>query len=228
MNVKIHKILASVFAFIVFFHFQGSAQERIIPGYLGKKNILFASGKICALPLYNYFVVDYGTSFFKSNILLWNAGVKRVIGKSGTVGLSAGYAQGTVFSDGTPEFVSCNYSGLDFKLDFRSYSFRNRGSLAPLGKHMRYNILYSEYAIHTAQDRLQLGKIRTIGAGLGLGSSRIFYDKLWVDYGWDFDLTFKVYDQQDIVNGFKYDQRLFNITQTMFIVTFNASFGLVY
>ncbi len=207
-----------------------SAQsQHIIPGYIGKRNIGLVGAKIYALPLYNFILDMHNTNpLLSKQVFGWEAGAQRVIGRNGMVGLTASYFNANVFNGESAIYEKSKYSGFDVGLQFRSYYYRNKGSIAPVGKHLRYNILFSTYALHADYLNTLIGKSADVGIGMGSGNSRVLFDKLWVDYGWEFNYFFNVYDQQDVVGGFTYNNIVRTNLRTMCIITYKVNFGYLY
>lgn len=200
-----------------------------VPGYIGKKNIMYAGGRASVIPAGAYLLdpednlTDYNKTAFA-----WNVGAKRVIGRSGMVGLSATYLQANVFGAKEASMISTLYSGMDVAVDLRSYFYSSKGSIAPLGKYFKYNFMYSWYALNTVQNKIPVGQVMFLGLGLGMGKSRVFYDKIWVDYGWDFNWLINIYDQQDMVKGWDYTKQVQHNLQNSYGIYFNLAVGYVY
>jgi hypothetical protein len=219
------KLLLIVFLFLAPF----CNAQKIIPGYIGKRNIAVASGRIYALTLYNYLVdMDNTNATISKRALGWEVGMQRVIGRNGMMGVFGSYLKSDVFSAPTSFYEKSSYSGFDAGIQFRSYYYRNKGSIAPVGKHFRYNILFSTSTLRADYMNTLIGKTADVGIGLGAGNSRVLYDKLWVDYGWEFNYYFNVYDQQDVVEGFSYTNIVRTNLRTMYLVTFKVNFGYLY
>jgi hypothetical protein len=144
------------------------------------------------------------------------------------MGASFSYFSNDLFSSLNDAFEPSRYSGFDLGIQFRSYYYRSKGSIAPVGKHFRYNILLNSYQLNTDAASILVGKTTELGLGLGSGNSRVLYDKLWVDYGWEFNYLFNVYDQQDVVEGFKYTEQARSNTRVMYLITFKVNFGYLY
>ncbi|MFM7024371.1 MAG: hypothetical protein ACKOXB_15470 [Flavobacteriales bacterium] len=217
--------------FYVFFIFSFccAVLKAQVPGYLGKKNIAFVGGRASMIPA-SFFIYDPSDS--KSNIdktaLFWNLGAKRIIGRSGTMGLSATYFRDDVFNAKVTDRVPSVFSGFDAVVDFRSYFYSAKGSIAPVGRHFRYNLIYSMYDVKTIENKIPVGKVMFFGVGLGTGSSRIVKDKIWIDYGWEFNWLFNVYDQQDMIKGWDYSRQVQRNLQNSYGVYFNLAVGYVY
>ena len=211
------------------FAISNAGAQRIVPGYLGKKNIVFGSGKIHLLTAYNYVLgADVVQPALCKRSLTWDVGLQRVIGRSGMMGASFSYFTNDVFSAVSDIYEASHYSGYDLGVQFRSYYYRSKGSIAPVGRHFRYNLLLNAYTLNTDVNNLLIGKTTELGFGLGAGNSRVLYDKLWVDYGWEFNVLINVYDQQDVVRGFDYTAQARANIRRMALITFKMNFGYLY
>jgi len=209
--------------------FASLSAQRIVPGYLGKKNIGYIGGQLNVLSAYNY-VVDLQNSnpIYNKNFLGYSLGLQRVIGRNGMMGIAFSYHKSDVFSAQSSVYEESVYSGFQATLQFRSYYYKSKGSIAPLGSHMRYNISVESNSLNTSHMNTLIGKTVDIGLGLGSGKSRVFLDKLWVDYGFEFNYFFNVYNQQDVVKGFEYTAQVRNNINTMYLVSFKANFGYLF
>ncbi|MCX6181558.1 MAG: hypothetical protein NT150_06495 [Bacteroidetes bacterium] len=217
------------FYILCIFSFFSIALLSQVPGYVGKKNIVFLGGRASVIPASAYMLdTEDNVPTVSKTSFFWNAGVKRAIGRSGTMGLSGTYFQSSVFGAKASDRVPTLYSGFDVAVDFRSYYYSKKGSIAPIGKHFRYNILFSRYLLNTVENKIPVGQVMFLGLGLGAGNSRVFYDKIWVDYGWEFNLLFNVYDQQDMVSGWDYTKQVQQHLQNSYAVYFKLNVGYVY
>jgi len=223
------KIQVGFTIFFLCFAVSFAVAQRIVPGYIGKKNIVFGGGKIHALTAYNFLMgANVVQPALCKRSLTWDVGVQRVIGRSGMMGASFSYFSNDVFSAVTDSYEPSHYSGYDLGVQFRSYYYRSKGSIAPVGKHFRYNIILHSYTLNTDDHDLLIGKTTELGLGLGRGNSRVLFDKLWIDYGWEFNVLLNVYDQQDVVRGFDYTAQARANTRSMALITFKMNFGYFY
>lgn len=203
--------------------------QKIIPGYIGKRNVVVAAGKVYGLTAYNFLVDMHNTDpTLSKQVLGWEVGFQRVIGRNGMMGVFGSYFRNDVFTAPTTFYEKSTYSGFDAGIQFRSYYYKNKGSIAPVGKHIRYNILMSTCTLKADYMSTLIGKTTDVGIGIGVGNSRVLYDKLWVDYGWEFNYYFNVYDQQDIADGFSYTNIVRTNLRTMYLLTFKVNFGYLY
>ena len=215
--------------FLALFILSDGMAQSIVPGYLGKKNIAFVGGHLNILSGYNYLVDGQNTnSNYNITALGYSFGLQSVIGKSAMVGASFLLHKNDVFRSPGPSFQAATYSGFQSSLQLRSYRYKTRGSIAPIGKHYRYNISMESNKVTTTTSNQLIGKTVDMGVGFGTGNSRIFYDKLWVDYGFEFNYFFNVYDQQDVLTGFEYTAQTRNNLKTMYLITFKANFGYIF
>ncbi len=217
-----------IYLFVLFF-ISGVTLQSQVPGYLGKRNIVYAGGRIALIPAASYLLdMSDNVATLNKTSFFWSAGVKRVIGRSGTMGISGTYYQDNVFGAKQADRIPSLFSGFDVLVDFRSYFYSSKGSIAPVGKHFRYNIMYSNYALNTIENKIPIGQVMFLGLGVGLGDSRVFYDKIWVDYGWELNWIINVYDQQDMLSGWDYTKQVQHNLQNSYGIYFNLNVGYVY
>jgi len=200
-----------------------------VPGYLGKKNIVLLGARASVIPAIAFVAdpIDEASTLNK-RALFWNLGLKRAVGRSSMLGLTGTYSQDRVYGPKQLDRIPSLFSGFDVALDFRSYYYALKGNIAPLGRHFRCSAMYSNYLLNTIENKIPVGQVMFLGLGVGFGNSRVFYDKIWVDYGWEFNWIINVYDQQDMVKGWDYTKQTQNIVQNAYGVSFNLAVGYLY
>lgn len=189
-------------AFILFL-FSAASSLCQVPGYMGKKFIFEIGAQ--GLPAVGYFVSD--EKFLDLNIR-YSLGVDYVLTKRLCVGASIQQTNDVVFfkkhtnlsflHDGYEEpqeyKSAANFYGLNYGLHLKIFSFKSSGSIAPFGRYAIVEYLINNIEItddgrYYASEKKNLNQINTATFVLGIGSQKIFFNRIIIGVCMKFGLN---------------------------------------
>ncbi|MEZ4827231.1 MAG: hypothetical protein R3C61_13280 [Bacteroidia bacterium] len=175
--------------------YSGSLQGQP-PGYVGKRSIL--SFDNYTFP--NLFLVVDEQYPFRLN---YRGGI------SGEYVLSRRLSAGVLFNGyqaqtdyhfrGSYGFMKID--GADMGIFLKSYTFRQRGNIAPIGPYQKFELLYTRYRmvdldrLFYPDARTDLGRSSDLLIAISLGTQHVLADRLTYHWGLHSGWLFKVLDQ---------------------------------
>lgn len=175
----------------------GSSLWAQPPGYAGKRAIL--SFDTYSFP--NLFLVVDESYPFRVNFRLGVSGEYVLSRRLSVGGLFNGYQTQTDYHF-RGSYGLMRIEGSDVGLFLKSYTFRQRGNIAPIGPYQKLELLYTRYRmvdldrLFYPDNRTDLGKSADIILSVTLGTQHVMANRITYHWGLHSGWLFKVLDSE--------------------------------